>query len=121
MKTKARVSRWLMAGGVGTAYEVLVPHQGWPHVTAVYPNGASGLAYARVWEALAAIRNLYTLPPLSDERWEAFKAARRDAKRIEFETAVQVFSELRRLGRLPELWAPWRMPEAVVEVEVELE
>lgn len=60
------------------------------------------------------------LPPLTDERWTAFKHIEPVAKRLEARIASRAFPELRGTQKLPLLWARWTLPSAETWVDVGL-
>lgn len=126
-KVKIHVFRHKLVGG-GTAYEVLVPR----YQKRYYP--ITGTIYATVFireyrgkemEYFSVFDFLRTsevdeLPPYSEERWKAFKKLEKRAREIEFKAASLAFPELKRLGKVPSLWALWDLPSTEKEVTLEI-
>ena len=128
MKVKVHVFRHKIVGG-GTAYEVLVPkHQkkyfpitGTIYAT-VYVREFAGkeIEYFTVADFLRT-REIDELPAFSQERWNAFQELDKKARELEYKAGSLAFPELKKLGKMPLLWAAWNLPNAEKEVEIEIE
>jgi len=128
MKVKVHVFRHRIVGG-GTAYEVLVPKYqkkyfpitGTIHAM-IYVREYRGkeIEYFTVFDFLRT-SEIDELPPHSKERWEAFRELDKKARELEYKAGSLTFPELKKLGKMPLLWATWNLPNAEKEVILEIE
>ena len=121
---QAHVIRTEMVGG-GTSYDVYIPtrfKRYRPIAVGCYATVIhwDGEEYYELDDVLRG-PTIDGLPPLTQERLDAFKALRERAEKLTYEIAVEAFPELKRVGKVPLLWASWTKPSKTVVVDVDLD